>query len=166
MAVCTLEWQKLHLHSERSCSYPWYYWGRNWNLNQYLYRVRKDPCTFFFNYLAHVFRQEVISDLFAKLVCLFFTPPGLLLYLLYQRDLAWGKNQAWVANNNFSRSHALLQKLKTVIANEAGIYLMLLHTTILSQSCRNADCKNIAFYAFNATQYENNAYFQKLDLGS
>lgn len=121
---------------------------------------------FFFNYLAHVFRQEVISDLFAKLVCLFFTPPGLLLYLLYQRDLAWGKNQAWVANNNFSRSHALLQKLKTVIANEAGIYLMLLHTTILSQSCRNADCKNIAFYAFNATQYENNAYFQKLDLGS
>lgn len=31
---------------------------------------------------------------------------------------------------------------------------------------RNADHKSIAFYAFNETWYESDAYFWKLDLGS
>lgn len=79
------------------------------------------------------------------------TPLGLLVHLLYRPDLAWGKNRGWVVNNTFPRSHALLQKLKAVIANEAGGYLTLLHITVLSQIRRNADCKSIAFCAFSAT---------------
>lgn len=71
-------------------------------------------------------------------------PLGLLLHLLYWLDLAWGKNQGWVVNNIFSRSHPSVQKLKTIIANEAGSYLMLLHIRILSQTCRNAECKSRA----------------------
>lgn len=134
-------------------------------LTSYAYRVREDPCTFFLDYLAHVFRQEIISD-FCKIDMFASTPLGLLVHLFYQPDLACGKNWGWVANNTFPRSHALLQKFKTIITNEAGGYLTLLHITILSQICRNAYCKSIAFSAFNATWYENDTYFQNLDLGS
>lgn len=72
-------------------------------------------------------------------------PPGFLFHLLFRLDLPLGKTQVWVASNTFSGSHALLQKFKTIIANEAGSYSTLLHITVLSQICRNAECKSIAF---------------------
>lgn len=134
-------------------------------LTRYPYRVREDSCTLLGLPCSCIQARNNFWS-FCQIDMLTSTPPGLLLHLLYRLDLAWGKNQGWIASNAFSRSHALFQKFKTIIANEAGSYLIPIHITILSQICRNAECKNIAFYACSATWYENGANLQKLDLGS
>lgn len=75
-------------------------------LTRYLYRA----LLLFLYYLVHIFRLEIISDLLHNWYVSLYFPRSFLLYLLCQPDLAWARNQGWVAKHTFLRSHTLPQK--------------------------------------------------------